>query len=415
MRIAHFIHRYPPAHGGAEAYMARLSEALVEAGHSVTVFTTTALELTAFWNRRSRQLPAGISWHNGVKIQRFPLHHLPAHRWILRSLSLIPLREWQAWTMWCSPFCPQMMRAVGSNSEPFDLVHGTALPYTWPLLAGQRLAQLQKIPLLLTPFVHLGDLDHPHNAIRKAYTRPSFLRLLGAAQRIFVQTPQEQRALQELGFSAEKLILQGMGIKTSAGIGGDRERFRQQWGIGPEQILIGHLANLSREKGTIDLLEAYRTGSELSGKAQLVLAGEQMPNFERYWSKNPSIPGVIRLGPLSEAEKEDFYAGIDLFVLPSRVDSFGMVILEAWTHRLPVIVYRAGGLPGVVRDGIDGTVVSCGKIQDLRATLLRLVNDPLLRQQQGAAGYQQVREHWTLDRSIQIVETTYRNLAKGSL
>src|SRR5262249_46342964 len=51
MHVAHFIHRYPPAIGGAEAYFARLGEYLCVQGDTVTVWTTTAIELEAFWRR----------------------------------------------------------------------------------------------------------------------------------------------------------------------------------------------------------------------------------------------------------------------------------------------------------------------------------------------------------------------------
>src|SRR6516165_10555515 len=61
MRIAHFVQRYPPALGGSEAYFARLSRHLAASGDAVTVFTTNALDLEAFWRRRARCLPAGIT------------------------------------------------------------------------------------------------------------------------------------------------------------------------------------------------------------------------------------------------------------------------------------------------------------------------------------------------------------------
>lgn len=116
--------------------------------------------------------------------------------------------------------------------------------------------------------------------------------------------------------------------------------------------MIGHLANLSVEKGTVDLLKANPPG-------RIVLAGPAMPNFERFWQTYPHKDRVVRLGILTEDEKRDFYAGIDVFCLPSRTDSFGLVLLEAWANAIPVIVYRAGGPAELVRDGTDGFVVNC--------------------------------------------------------
>jgi glycosyltransferase involved in cell wall biosynthesis len=407
MRIAHFIHRYPPALGGAETYFARLSEALVEAGHQVTVFTTTAHDLSAFWNPRARQVPAGTFWERGVQVRRFPLLHLPAQRWLLRLLSLVPHKGWQAWTMSCSPLPWSMWQEVGRLNGGYDLVHGTALPYTWPLLCARRLARRHNLPFLVTPFVHLGDLDRPRNRIRRAFTRPALLNILRSADRLFVQTEGERQALLDLGFASKTLVLQGMGIRPEEVRGGGREATRRLWGIKPDTVVIGHLANLSKEKGTIDLLQAALPDERLSGKARLVLAGAQMPNFQRFWKKVAHKDRVLLLGPLSESEKRAFFAAIDLFVLPSRVDSFGLVVLEAWANGVPVIVYRAGGLPGVVRDQVDGLVIPCGNQKALANAMVRLVEDDLLRMQFGEAGLSRIHDHWTLERSLAVVRETY--------
>ena len=71
MRVAHFVQRYPPALGGSEAYFARLSRYLAARGHDVTVFTTTALDLDAFWATRGTCLPGGMRKEDGVTVRRY--------------------------------------------------------------------------------------------------------------------------------------------------------------------------------------------------------------------------------------------------------------------------------------------------------------------------------------------------------
>src|SRR5579884_1810683 len=98
MRVGHFIQRYPPALGGSGAYFARLSQHLAAAGHGVTVFTTTALALEAFWSRRAPCLPPSDLVIDGVRVRRFPLWRMPGRRYVLKPLSLIPHRFWQCLT-----------------------------------------------------------------------------------------------------------------------------------------------------------------------------------------------------------------------------------------------------------------------------------------------------------------------------
>ena len=61
MRVAHFIQRYPPALGGSESYFRRLSHYLTAQGDDVTVWTTTALDLPAFWSPRAFRCPWSAS------------------------------------------------------------------------------------------------------------------------------------------------------------------------------------------------------------------------------------------------------------------------------------------------------------------------------------------------------------------
>jgi len=397
--------------GGSEAYFARLSRSLVEAGHAVTVFTTTALDLPAFWSRKGRCLPPGETVEDGVTVRRYPLWRLPGQRYLLKALSLFPWPSWQAWTTWCSPISPAMWQDTARPGETFDVIHATALPYTWPLLCAHRLARRLGVSFVMTPFVHLGDLDDPDDRVRRAYTRPAMRYLMGLADLLFVQTEGERQALRNLGIPEGKLVLQGMGIVPEECTGGDRERQRQEWGVGPEEIVIGHLANLSPEKGTIDLLRAAEQARERGGKVRLVLAGAAMPAFQRFWQQYAWKERVRVLGVLTEQQKRDFYAACDVFALPSRVDSFGLVLLEAWANGLPVIAYRAGGLPWVVRDEVDGLLVPCGDLDRLASALLRLGSCED-RRRMGEAGRQRTRMEWTWARALGVVQGVYEGLAR---
>src|SRR5207249_6524548 len=199
MRIAHFIQRYPPALGGSEAYFARLSQHLVQRGHRVTVFTTNAYDLEAFWTCRGRCVRPGMTIENGIEVRRHRVWRCPEHRRVLKVLSFLPHRLWQCLTMSCNPIAWEMWRDAGRGDELFDVVHATAFPYGWPLACGLRLARRLGVPFVLTPFVHTGDPEDPHDRTRRAYLRPALLSLAHAAARVFVQTEVERRALVAAG------------------------------------------------------------------------------------------------------------------------------------------------------------------------------------------------------------------------
>jgi len=368
VRIAHFIQRYPPALGGSEAYFARLSRFLAAQGDAVTVFTSAAVDLHAFWSPRGSCVPAGVEREQGVVVRRY--------------------------------------RDAGTLGEPFDVVHAAAFPYAWPIVCARRLARRLRIPLFITPFLHLGDPTNPRDRTRRAYTSAALRSLLDSADRVFVQTEGERQEVLRQGVPKSKVVLQGLGVDPAECTGGDREGARRRWGLGDEEIVIGHLANNSVEKGSVDLLHAaerlWRTGRSF----RLVLAGSEMPNFQRFWRQYPLRERVLRLGPLSDTGKRDFYAGIDVFALPSRSDSFGLVLLEAWANGVPSVAYRAGGIADVIRHKADGLLAPCGDVGELAAALDRLVQDAALRQKLGQQGKNRILDLRWPDK-LEIVRRAY--------
>lgn len=390
MRVAHFVQRYPPALGGSEAYFARLSRHLAAAGDRVTVFTTTALDLEAFWSTRGRCLRPGVTWEDGVEVRRYPLRRWTGQNRFLRALHLLPHRLWQCLTISCNPLAFGLWRDAGRADVPFDVVHATAFPYGWLIASGWRLARRLGVPFLVTPFLHLGDPDDPRNRTRRAYLQPALETMLRAADRVFVQTSVERDALLERGLPGEKLVLQGLGVEPGECTGGDRWAARAAWGAGPEDVLVGHLANNSREKGSVDLLRAAERAWRRGARFQLVLAGPEMPNFRAFWRRYRAGARVRRLGVLDDRQKRDFFAALDVFALPSRSDSFGLVLLEAWANGVPNVAYRASGVAGVIRHEEDGLLVRCGDVDELTGALMRLAADGALRRRFGAAGRERV-------------------------
>ncbi|MGH7170563.1 MAG: glycosyltransferase family 4 protein, partial [Gemmataceae bacterium] len=244
-----------------------------------------------------------------------------------------------------------------------------------------------------------------------AYTSPALLSLAQSANRLFVQTEGERQAFLDRGIPAERLIIQGMGLDRDSCTGGNRFRARAEWGIAADEVVIGHLANNSREKGSVDLLRAAERAWHQGGRFVVVLAGPEMPNFQSFWRHHRPTGRVLRLGVLDSRQKRDFFAALDVFALPSRSDSFGLVLLEAWANGVPNLGYRAGGIGWVIRDEKDGLLVRCGDINGLAAAMLRLSGDAELRHRLGAAGLERTRQEFEWTEKFEIVRRVYQEAA----
>lgn len=101
----------------------------------------------------------------------------------------------------------------------------------------------------------------------------------------------------------------------------------------------------------------------------------------------------IRAG-VSDAERDADYASADIFVFPSTTEGFGIVILEAWSQGLPVIVANEGGPAEIVRHGVDGLCVA-PTAEGVREGIALLSKDYDLRRRMGASGYERISREFS--------------------
>jgi glycosyltransferase involved in cell wall biosynthesis len=168
------------------------------------------------------------------------------------------------------------------------------------------------------------------------------------------------------------------------------------------------------DKGTTHLVEAIRSLWRAGREVELVLAGAIMPEFAAFMTALPEADRrrVRVLGPISDQEKRDLLAAADIFAMPSRTDSFGIVYLEAWLHGKPVIGARTWGIMDVIRDGVDGLLVPFGAPEELAAALASLLDDPARRAAMGEAGRVKVHAEHTWEKKFPQIETLYCALAE---
>jgi glycosyltransferase involved in cell wall biosynthesis len=396
MRIAWFTHRYHPCVGGAENYGRAMVRRFVAAGHDVEVLTSDAHDLWYFTNKRRRRVDAPReSRVDGASVRRFPVLHLPLQRYAGRLLSYVPHWPTRCRASSYMPILPGIERVRGD----FDAVFAVGFPYTIFSFAALRTARAAGAPLILTPFLHLAT---PGDPVRRHYTRPHQVRLLAESDTVVVQTGLEADAVHEWDIPRSKVLKLGMAVEHAEVTGAVGRRLRHRVGIPEGRTVVGHLATLDPNKGTNDLvlalarLNATRPAED---PVHLVLAGPSSPCFERFLADRPEgkSPWVSILGPLELHDRADFYDAIDVFAMPSRTDSFGIVFLEAWANGLPVVAADAGGVPEVVQHGQTGLLVPFGDLERLADALQQLIEYPVKARLLGEAGRALVNGGYTWD------------------
>lgn len=423
MRILHIIQRYHPYVGGSELYFQELSERLARDGHRVEVWTTDAWDLDYFWSKKARRIPVDRETYNGVLIRRFKVNHPPlpaiyyrAWRRGMAELSVMgsSLTPLLYRLSRLTPWIPQLRRALKALPPgAFDLVHSTNIPFESMIADAAAYAERVRIPHIITPFTHLGEPGD--NAISRYYTMPHQLDLERRAARLIVQTRLERDHLAGLGISPKKMERVGVGVNPWQVVGGNGERFRQKYGIeGPIVYYIGAAAH---DKGTATTIEAVQRVWERGLDVTFVMAGSTMlDKFRDYYD---DLPDEVRekckwLGFISDSDKKDLQAAGDVFCMPSRTDSFGIVYLEAWLNGVPVIGANAGGVPEVITDGVDGYLIQFGDVAALANRIELLLRRPEAAHALGQAGHRKVLAEHTWDHKIARITEIYRRCISGA-
>jgi glycosyltransferase involved in cell wall biosynthesis len=156
-------------------------------------------------------------------------------------------------------------------------------------------------------------------------------------------------------------------------------------------------------KGILELLDSV--AALPAGLLRLHLAGDERadtPYGQRVIRRIAGLSDrVVRHGPCDDAEVGHLYRSADLFVLPSRWETYGTAYAEALDAGLPVIGWRSGNLPYLVDDGKEGILVTPGDKRALSDALRRLAEDEPERRQMGAAAARRALSLPTWEQSAQ--------------
>jgi len=216
--------------------------------------------------------------------------------------------------------------------------------------------------------------------------------------------------IHRLGYDPSKTMTIHNGIERMRDSSPDeRLRYRRELGAGPEDILLGTVGRLDRQKGHAYLLEAvaklrvlHPVRCVIIGEGPLApelkkLAGDlRILDYVRFAGKQPEILA--------------WYAAMDIFVLPSLWEGLPNALLEAMALGLPVVATNVDGVPEAVEHGRSGLLCEPKDSQALFSAIQELLLKPSLRRQLGDAARERVSKQFQLIEMIKAYENAYEHL-----
>jgi glycosyltransferase involved in cell wall biosynthesis len=350
---------YLPALGGVEEVTRHLSLALVAAGDEVEVWTGTEQSTD----------PPTIETIDGLTVRRFPLP-LPTRKpSALIRLPLGGVRTLRAMRRALDSFRPDLfhIQCFGPNG-----IYATLL------------ARLSGLPLVLT--LHGETVMDDHDVFERSTIMRLGLR--SALRRADVVTGCSQFTLTdaELRFGLPpgggRVIFNGVDLAATTPV--------DHPGVPPivDRRFVFAVGRVVEKKGFDLLLRAFDSIAARHAHVDLVIGGEgaALTSLRELAAHLGISERVVFPGRLSRLEVAAAMARADIIVMPSRIEPFGIVILEAWRAGRPIVATNNGGPKEFVRDGEDGLLFDPRDVGSLSEELDGLLSDPSRRDHLGAAG-----------------------------
>ncbi|MCY3850967.1 MAG: glycosyltransferase family 4 protein [Acidimicrobiaceae bacterium] len=359
--------------GGAELGARALATRLSADGMDVSVLTSRARSFDTW----ADDYPEGTTIEEGVSVSRFSVDHPRSPNFaascdrLLRHPEQASMQDAWQWIDEQGPTSNDLLEAIAEvDSGVLSLT-----PYMYhPAVRGVSLARVPTV---------LHAAAHPEPPLRL----PVFDGLFNSVSGIAHYSRLEQRLVLDRFPSTIPTPQAVMGLPVEApDFEIDPDGARRAFGLGDEPFAV-FLGRVLRSKGTHELVDFFNAARERRGSGKLVIVGPVVDEI-------PESEGIVCVGPVSEQHKFGLLAAADALINPSPLESFSLVVLEAWLAGTPVLV---NGWCGPTRDHCEqsGGGLWYSNFAEFEVSLNRLLDDAGLRSGLARAGRAYVEDSFS--------------------
>ena len=191
----------------------------------------------------------------------------------------------------------------------------------------------------------------------------------------------------------------------------EKTTLKRELGLEDSIIIIGFIGRFSvREKGVDILLESFKKLSSDDNDSRLIMIGD---GEDEDYVKNFITSNDLKTILITPKENiYDYYNIIDIVVLPSRIEPFGIVVIEGGLMKKSVIASDIDGLKEIIDNGVNGSLFPYENVKSLTATLKVLIKNSQMRIKFGEELYKKVMNNFTNKKIVPLYKQTYQQLMK---
>ena len=369
MKIVHVCKYFFPRITGVTIYVENLGRELVRQGHEVIVIT---------WGDQS-----GAEIFDGLKVVRVE----PGNRkGLVRAIEQENPDRIHSHGIWeHTPLAA--IAAIKGQVPYFVTVHGT-----WIFL--------EKSPGM--------ELRWRRFKYLQLYKKTLWRWVIKKAAGVIVLNYEEKQDVRRSGVSIDRIFRIPNGIDPLTFVPGDSLQSRKSLGLEdrPTVLFVGAI---QKQKGIFTLLSAALKISIQKPEVQWICCGEgpHRKEAEAWVIDNDLVDKVFFLGKVERESIVDYYQAADIFVLPSHMEAFATVYLEAMGVGLPCIGTSVGGTPEIILEGETGYLIGREDEAALVERVLSLVENPEKIQVMGRAARKRVLDRFSWETISQSIENLY--------
>jgi glycosyltransferase involved in cell wall biosynthesis len=286
------------------------------------------------------------------------------------------------------------------RNSPVDIVHVHS-----PLVAAVTRVVVRTLPRSQRPrTISTEHLPWSGHARATRFVNAATFRLddahLAVSDAVLESIPRRHR-------KEVRVLVHGVPVDVIRTKRKEREAVRAEFGVAPDEVLVGTVANVTPQKGYPDLLAAAKMLVDRGRRVRFAVAGRGTEELGAIGEKLGLGDSLLVIGPLDDAPR--FMAGCDIFALASHWEGLPLVLMEAMAVGIPIVATRVGGIPELARHTLEGLLVPHGRPELFAQALDELVADPGRRERMGLAGMERSMRFDNRE-AVRSIEALYREV-----
>ena len=383
MKIAMQQSAYYPWIGGAEIFAQKVAEHLVRGGHEVDMITGLWDKpdiFTKSWNKKHENI-------NGVDIYRTKTVNIRN----LKSLSCL------------FPIAYKTIKL--DKKKDYDVIHSHIFP---AMQSGTIVQKIRKKPHIIT--VQGGDLVDYEETTAKfgGILKPLISLSLKNANIVHAVSTHTQKRAIELGAKNTIMIPNGVDIKEYKPM--PKDKLREKYGFSQDEQIIISTSRLTPKNGIDCLIKAVSVLKKPDIKLLILGDGDQRPELKAL-IRDLKLEEIVKLLGYIPRKKVIEYLNIaDVFAKPSIDEGFGISFIEAMACKIPIIGTNVGGIPDIIKDGVNGFMVPPKNVDELSNVIINLLEDEDLKKRVAEASYKTVKEKFSWEIVLKKIDKVYQSI-----